>query len=148
MSNLTNIMSLNEDGLNAFRALLTKRRGNEFSAIKDIAFDEQLVNETHYKTKIDLDRKFIDRYDIAKYLHNIMHNEYIKNKDQYDQDIGLWSWIALVIKYLLVLVMKFLLTLIMYSIFVLGGGTDTVSSDHIIYLSVMEITQDYIYQET
>ena len=96
MSNLTNIMSLNEEGLNAFRELLNKRKNNVLSPVEQIAFDKEFISKTSFKAKIDLDKKFKDRYDIAKYLKNIMHNEYIINKDQYDQDIGLWSWIALV----------------------------------------------------
>ena len=97
MSNLTNILSLNEEGLNAFRGLLSNRKKNKIlSPVEEIAFDKKFTSETSFKAKIDLDKKFKDRYDIAKYLNNIMHNEFIANKDQYEQDIGLWSWIALV----------------------------------------------------
>ena len=96
MSNLTTIMSLNEDGLNAFRELIKNRRQGIVSSIRDIAFDNKFINQTSFTTEISLDKKFTDRYDIARYLNSVMLYEYSDNKDSYDQDIGLWSWLALV----------------------------------------------------
>ena len=96
MSNLTTIMSLNEDGLNAFRELIKNRRQGIVSSIREIAFDKKFINQTSFKTEISLDKKFTDRYDIAVYLNRVMHYDYSDNKDSYDQDIGLWSWLALV----------------------------------------------------
>ena len=55
MSNLTNIMSLNEERLNAFRELLNKRKNNVLSPVEEIAFDKEFISKTSFKAKIDLD---------------------------------------------------------------------------------------------
>jgi len=96
MPNLTTIMSLNDDGLVAFKDLISKRNNHIVSPTKEIVLNKKFVNETSFKTEIDLEKKFKDRYHIAKYLYEVMLNEYSENKDKYEQDIGLWSWLALV----------------------------------------------------
>jgi hypothetical protein len=64
---------------------------------------ESLINDAKYteptcfkNCKIDMEKKFVHRVECVSYIHKQIDSEYKKQKDEYLDDIGFWSWLALV----------------------------------------------------
>ena len=90
---MTNIHSLNEKGLEHFTQLIdAKKSGIPSMEASALLGDTTLVEQTDFKGQIDLDKVFLNRFEMAKYIHSIIGFEYT---EEYDQNIGLWSWFAL-----------------------------------------------------
>lgn len=99
------IMALNKLGIDKFHELIEDRiKGNTNFSVDGIVSNSDYVDLTPFKTVIDLDKKFEDRYHLAKYLYETLVNEYSENRGEYGMDnrdehgksVGLWSWFALV----------------------------------------------------
>ena len=99
------IMALNKLGIDKFRGFIQDRmKGNTSLSVDSIIFNSDCVEETPFKSKIDLDQKFEDRFELAEYLYESLVNEYseyknkygLENKDIDGKSVGLWSWFALV----------------------------------------------------
>jgi len=94
MSRMTNVNSLNDEGIECFTELIAARSSGIPSLdVSDLLGDLTLVEKTGFTGQIDLDKVFVNRFEMAKYIHSVIGSEYT---DMYDQDIGLWSWFALV----------------------------------------------------
>lgn len=99
------IMVLNKLGIDKFREFIADRMdGNTNISVDSILSNSACIEVTPFKTPIDLDKKFEDRYELANYLYAAMVNEYSQNKSDYGlenrkedgKSVGLWSWFALV----------------------------------------------------
>ena len=97
------IKALSKTGIELFHNLIeTRRDGGDFE-VNDILSDPANLDKTPFKSEIDPNLNFKDRYELAKYLASTLsefddyQNEYgSPDKDEYGKSAGLWSWLALV----------------------------------------------------
>ena len=80
-------MALNKLGIDKFHELIEDRiKGNTNFSVDGIVSNSDYVDLTPFKTVIDLDKKFEDRYHLAKYLYETLVNEYSENRGEYGMD--------------------------------------------------------------
>ena len=103
MAKLSEIKALNENGIKLFHNLINARRAGKDFPVSEILSNSHNYVATPFKTEIELDREFKDRYEMAQYLNGVLE-EYDDNIRDYGKEnqsedglsAGLWSWFALV----------------------------------------------------
>jgi len=100
---MAKIRALNKTGIKLFHKLIDARRDGKDFPVSDILPHAQYYEVTPFRTEIDLELKFEDRYELAAYLAGVLEeyddnkNQYgLANRDAYGKSAGLWSWLALV----------------------------------------------------
>ena len=96
MDKNSKIKRLNDEGISVFRDFIKERKNPNglHQPVEDIFTDDKYTEESEFNAVIELDKKFDDRYHIAEYLYKTLHNQYDKNRGEYEKDVGLWSWLG------------------------------------------------------